>query len=77
MIFKRDNCCNNTINLLLQIIECLVIFRGLIKGLQKLHEKERQSHAERVVSVSFHILLFLKTLRKTIIAGFGLIWRDG
>lgn len=32
--FKRDNSCNNTINLLLQIIECVVLSRGLIKGFQ-------------------------------------------
>lgn len=52
MIFKRDNSCSNTINLLLQIIDCRVIFRGLIKGLQELNERRRQSHAERAVSVS-------------------------
>lgn len=42
MIFKRDNSCNNTINLLLQITECVVIFRGLIKGLQELHVRETE-----------------------------------
>lgn len=45
MIFERDNSCNTTINLLLQITERVVIFRGLTKGLQELHVTETQSRA--------------------------------